>query len=269
MGERAGHIRSIARALGLLHAMNEKQPCTIAELQATTRLPKPTVFRILTTLEDEGYVRNEGGLGRYRVTEKTRRLSAGYGEKSLLIDIGAPLLLTVTRSIKWPLALGTLDRDAIVVRYSTMPYSPLAVQATTLGHRLPLLETAMGQSYLAFCDVSEQRILCDLLLASAIDDRGVAGESITGEMIESLISQVRRRGYGLRLPRASGGSATVAVPVLREAQILGVLSMTTFGNLMNEKLLATYLPVLRETACNIVEAIDAHNEALEPAMVAR
>ncbi len=259
MTERAGHIRSIARALGLLHAMNEKQPCTIAELQSATGLPKPTVFRILTTLEDEGYVRNEGGLGRYRVTEKTRRLSAGYGEKSLLIDIGAPQLLAVTRSIKWPLALGTLDRDAIVVRYSTMPYSPLAVQATTLGHRLPLLETAMGQAYLAFCDVSEQKILRELLRASALEDG-----SSTEEMIESLIAQARRRGYGLRLPRASGGSATVAVPVLRDAQILGVLSMTTFGNLMNEKLLATYLPVLRNTAQSIVEAIVVHEGTREP-----
>ncbi|MBK9252593.1 MAG: helix-turn-helix domain-containing protein [Proteobacteria bacterium] len=38
--------------------MNEKQPCTIPELQIATKLPKPTVFRILATLEQEGYVRN-------------------------------------------------------------------------------------------------------------------------------------------------------------------------------------------------------------------
>lgn len=260
MAERSGHIRAIARAMGLLNAMNEKQPCTIAELQAATGLPKPTVFRILTTLEDEGYVRNEGALGRYRITEKTRRLSAGYGDKSLLIDIGGPQLLAVTRNIKWPLALGTLERDAVVVRYSTMPYSPLAVQATTLGHRLPLLETAMGQTYLAFCDAGEQKVLRDILLSGAMEEGG-----ITTEIIESMILQVRRRGYGLRLPRSSGSSATVAVPVMRDSQILGVLSMTTFGNLMNEKLLSTYLPVLRETATNIVAAIIAHEQAQEPA----
>lgn len=256
MAERAGHIRSIARALRLLHAMNEKQPCTIAELQVATGLPKPTVFRILTTLEDEGYVRNEGGFGRYRITEKTRRLGAGYGDNSLLIDIGAPHLLAVTRNIKWPLALGILDRDAIVVRYSTMPYSPLAVQATTLGHRLPLLETAMGQTYLAFCEPGEQKILREILLSGASGD----GE-VTVEMIDSLVVQVRRRGYGLRLPRASGSSATMAVPIMLEERILGVLSMTTFGSVMNEKLLATYLPVLRNTAGTIVDAIAEHGEA--------
>jgi len=262
MPERQGHIRSIARAFGLLHAMNEKQPATIAELQVATGLPKPTVFRILATLEQEGYVRNEGGLGRYRVTEKTRRLGAAYGEKSLLIDIGSPRVLAVTKHIKWPLALGTLDRDAIVVRYSTMPYSPLAVQATTLGHRLGLLESAMGQAYLAHCDASELAILRDILRASDPD-----GHQITDELIESTVKQTRQRGYGLRLPRVSGASATVAVPIMDELRVLGVLSMTTFGNLMNEKLLATYLPILRDTAKDIATAVHQHEHPAQGASV--
>lgn len=163
MAGRTGQIRSVARAFGLLHAMNEKQPCSLAELHIATGLPKPTVFRILATLEQEGYVRNEGGLGQYRVTEKARRLGAGYSEKSLIVDVGAPLVLAVTKIIKWPLAIGILDGDAMVVRYSTMPYSPLAVQATTLGHRLGLFESAMGQAYMAFCGERERRILLDML----------------------------------------------------------------------------------------------------------
>ena len=139
MAEKVVVIRSVTRALRLLDAMNERQSCTLAELNAATGLPKPTIFRILATLQHEGYVVSEGRLGQYHVTEKTRRLGAAYGQKSLLVDVGAPLVREVTQQIKWPLALGVLDVDAMVVRYSTMPYSPLAVQATTLGHRLGLL----------------------------------------------------------------------------------------------------------------------------------
>ena len=69
MPGRAGQIRSIARALELLNAMNERQPCTLADLHVATGLPKPTVFRILATLKHEGYVKREGGLGQYRLTE--------------------------------------------------------------------------------------------------------------------------------------------------------------------------------------------------------
>ncbi|MFO1468428.1 MAG: hypothetical protein U1F35_18620 [Steroidobacteraceae bacterium] len=69
----------------------------------------------------------------------------------------------MTRRIRWPLALGTLDEDAIVVRYSTMPASPLAVQSTTLGHRPGLIESAMGLAYLAHCPANERAILLGVL----------------------------------------------------------------------------------------------------------
>jgi IclR family mhp operon transcriptional activator len=256
MPGRAGQIRSIARALELLNAMNERQPCTLADLHAATGLPKPTVFRILATLKHEGYVKREGGLGQYRLTEKTRRLGAAYGEKLLVVDVGAPLILKVTKIIKWPLAIGIIDGDAMVVRYSTMPYSPLAVQATTLGHRLGLLESAMGQTYLAFCDEEERGILLEILRAAAPD-----GAIESDKQIRAGLELTRKRGYGLRLPKISGGSGTIAVPILRGSHIPGVLSMTTFGSAMHAKTVSTYTPVLKRTAVEIAAAMDASEEA--------
>ena len=252
LNEKTGHIRSIARAFRLLHAMNEKQPCSLADLHLATGLPKPTVFRILATLQHEGYVRNEGGLGQYRVTELTRRLGAAYSEKSRLVDLGAPLILKVTKKIKWPLAIGILDSDSIVVRYSTMPYSPLAVQATTLGHRLGLLESAMGLAYLAFCDEGERKILLDMLRGSAPD-----GALDADAQIQAVLATTRQRGYGLRLRKASGASATVAVPIALEQHVAGVLSMTTFGRSMTAQTLATFVPVLKSTAQQISLALAA------------
>ncbi len=252
MPERAGQIRSIARALDLLLAMNERQPCTLADLHAATDLPKPTVFRILATLQHEGYVRREGGLGQYRLTAKAHRLGAAYGEKLLVVDVGAPLILKVTKAIKWPLAIGILDGDAMVVRYSTMPYSPIAVQATTLGHRLGLLESAMGQTYLAFCDAEQRGILLDILRAAA-----PAGAIEDDKQIQAILEPTRKRGYGLRFPKVSGDSGTVAVPILRGPHVAGVLSMTTFGSAMNAKTVSKYTPVLKQTAVDIAGAMDA------------
>jgi IclR family mhp operon transcriptional activator len=257
MTTKSGHIRAVARALNLLDAMNERQPCSLAELHHATGLPKPTVFRILATLEAEGYVRSEGGLGQYRLTARTRRLGAAYSEKSMVIDVGGPIALTVTKAIKWPLAIGVLDGDAIVVRHSTMPYSPLAVQATTLGHRLGLLDSAMGQTYLAFCDDKERSILVDMLCTGA----DAAGLEHVQQALEKLPA-ARERGYGLRLPKAVGVSATVAVPILRGSQVPAVLSMTTFGRVMNDSMLATHLPVLRQTATDIALALAARESQL-------
>jgi IclR family mhp operon transcriptional activator len=250
--EKEGQIRAIVRALDLLLAMNDRQPCTLSDLHVATGLPKPTIFRILATLKKEGYVRREGSQGLYHLTEKTRRLGAAYNEKLLVVDVGAPLVVKVTKAIKWPLAIGVIDGDSIVVRYSTMPYSPLAVRATTLGRRLGLLDSAMGQAYLAFCEEGERTILLDMVRSVAPE-----GEMESAEQIQATVDAIRKRGYGLRLPKGNRISGTLAVPILRGRQVPGVLSMTTFGSAMNAKTVSTFLPVLTRTAQDIASAMDA------------
>jgi IclR family mhp operon transcriptional activator len=247
-------IRSIIRALDVLHAMNQRDGSQLLELHQLTGLPSPTLYRILSTLRRAGYVRSEGG-GRYRLTERVRELGSGYTERLRIVDVATPIALRVTRKIRWPLAIGTLDGDAICVRYSTMPYSPLAVQATTLGHRLGLLESAMGLAYLAFCDAPERAILGELLQGAA-----KAREPITDARLEELLSPTRRRGYGLRLPGSSGGSATVAVPIRVVGQVSALLSMTTFGRSMTRATISKYVPVLRETAAEIAETFLAADQ---------
>ena len=156
-------IRAIARAMLLLRTLNMRLESSLHSLHLQTGLPKPTIFRILRTLMLEGYVHSVGDGGHYRLTSKVEELAAGYTEKSAVVDVGSPVVLSLTREIQWPLAIGTLDGDAIVVRYSTMPYSPVAVHATTLGQRLGLLDTAMGRGYLAFCPSNERTKLLHLL----------------------------------------------------------------------------------------------------------
>jgi IclR family mhp operon transcriptional activator len=152
--------------------------------------------------------------------------------------------------------LGTLSEDVIVVRYSTMPQSPLAVHTTTLGHRLGLLESAMGLAYLAFCPPSEYNILISLLREAS-----PRRASINMSWIADQVGLTRRRGYGLRLPQAGGqGSATLAVPIKQGEEVMGILSMTTFGRAMTEMVIARHEPVLRTTAATIGTRLAEHIE---------
>ncbi len=241
-------IRSIERALNILRLMNQHRSCKLHELRLEAGLPAPTVYRILRTLRRAGYVRAEGG-GYYRVTEKVRELGSGYTEQSLVVDLAIPILRRVTKQIRWPLAIGILDGDAIRVRYSTMPYSPLAVQATTLGHRLGLLESAMGLAYLACCTAQERDILIAMLRGAAL-----TGADFDSARVDELLALTRRRGYGLRLPQRRGASATVAVAIPARADVAAILSMTTFGRAMTQTTLAKFVPVLQQTAAEIARS---------------
>jgi IclR family transcriptional regulator, mhp operon transcriptional activator len=248
-------IRAIIRALDLLRVMNESREYTLRELHDLTQLPKPTVFRILSTLQDAGYVIGQHPKGSYRISARVRELGKGYTDRSMIVEVGAPIIREITAKIKWPLAIGILEGHELAVRYSTMPESPLAVQPTTLGHRHSLLNSAMGQAYLAFCSPAEQNVLLRIIDMTR-NDMGVPRERPA-----TLLSAVRRRGYGLRMPKKKGDSGTIAVPIRHSEGVLGVLSMTTFGILMNEATIATHKPILVKTAERIATQFVAEGKA--------
>ncbi len=239
-------IRSVARALAVLRLMNTAQRWTIHELHGQTHLPKSTVFRILATLQQEGYVQVDPVRGHYTLRAKVRELSAGYSEQSRVVAAGAPIALRVTREIKWPLAIGVRDGEAMVVAHSTMPYSPLAVHSTTIGHRLSLTESAIGQAYLAHCSVAERNCLLELRELSLGAERQA---KMTEE--RGTLAQVQRDGFAVRRPGRDSESATIAVPICHEGEAVAALGMTVFGRLMSRRMVEQFLPVLKSTADEI------------------
>jgi IclR family transcriptional regulator, mhp operon transcriptional activator len=236
------NIRSVARALEVLRLLNQRPLWSLSALQLVSGLPKSTLSRLLATLVHEGYVRQELPAGTYRVAARVRELANGYTEESRLIDVARAIALPVTKKIKWPLALGVPDQDAIVVRFSSMPYSPVAVAGSTLGRRHAFHNSAMGLAYLAFCP---DHVRSPLLA------------SLAGATLEADCHRVRSLGYAVRHPGGRGGSATLAVPVCRDGAAIGVLATTTYGRSMTETFIEVHAPILSDTAAAIIRSFQS------------
>lgn len=241
-----GLIRSVSRAFAVVRLMNTAQRWTLHALHVHTGLPKSTLFRILSTLQAEGYVHADPAGGSYMLGAKVRELSAGYSEQSEVVQAGLPVVLRVTREIKWPLAIGVRDGESLVVAYSTMPYSPMAPHTTTVGNRLGLTDTAMGQVYLAHCSQAERSSLLELVALAA----GTDAESRL-LVWRGQLAQVKRDGHAVRRPGRSGETATLAVPILRGGEAIAALGMTVFGRLMTRRMIDDFLPILQATAAEI------------------
>jgi IclR family transcriptional regulator, mhp operon transcriptional activator len=249
-------IQPVARALAILCAVNRRHYTTLHELAQDTKLPKPTIHRILATLRDQGYVARDPDRGVYRLTSKVLLLSAGFDDRSLITEVATGLLRTITREIEWPLALGTLDGTEIVVRCSTMPYSHRAVRATTVSNRHLLIGSAMGTTYLAFCRNEERENLLGLLSRGGGE---IADRARDRSYVRDLVSSVRKRGFGLREGVYSDESATMAVPVMVDDQVSGVVSMTMFRRSLNHDAMMKYPPVLRKVAEEISSRLKDRN----------
>ena len=119
-------VRSVVRALEVLSLINRDRGSSIAELHRDSRLPKPTLVRLLETLCAAGYVAKERGRKEYRVTYLVERLSVGFYGSPLIVEAARADALDLTQRLKWPITVAVLDNDAMVVLYSTVPESPMA-----------------------------------------------------------------------------------------------------------------------------------------------
>ena len=223
-------VQSVLRALDLLAEVNRTSLATVGELHRRTGLPKPTIVRLLETLMAAGYVVRDVRMRGYQVSSAVARLSAGFHGAPLVIEAARPWATALTREIKWPCAVCLLDRDAVVVRFSTIPDSPISPFHATVGNRLSLGGRALGRAYLLFCPDEERAILRAAMRASPDPENS----TLADEELERQIAQARFRGYTERDPAVEPrNSSTVAVPLRHGERVLASLGVTFFRSVVS------------------------------------
>src|SRR5687767_14602807 len=145
-GETVG-IRAIERAMNVLQELNLQPINTIAQLHARTKLPKPTLVRILRTLEEAGYVENDTRQGGYQVSALVTSLSSGFHKGPLVVEAGRAWAIAITRKHKWPVAIALPDYDGMIIRFITVPDSLISPFHSTVNRRLSMLTRGMGLAY--------------------------------------------------------------------------------------------------------------------------
>lgn len=222
-------VNSVVRALDLLRALNRQPISSVDDLYIATGIPKPSIVRLLQTLEARGLVRHAPQHGAYYLTSEVRTLSSGYHSEPRLIEASATLVDELTRRIKWPLAVAMPDAGAMIVRYSTIPLSPLSLLHSTIGMRLSFVSRALGRAYLAFCEPEEQQTLIKLAAASGHAEDAAARDPI---LLQKVLKDVQVNGLATRDPRVRSVSNTLAVPIYENARVVASVGLTFFASAM-------------------------------------
>src|SRR3954466_4444516 len=72
------NVRSLQRGLKVLRLISRHAGIKAGEIAEQIGLARPTVYRLLETLEEEGYVVRSASDNRFRVTRETQSLGIGY-----------------------------------------------------------------------------------------------------------------------------------------------------------------------------------------------
>jgi IclR family mhp operon transcriptional activator len=244
-------VRALERGLAVLAAMNRHKVASVLELARETRLPRPTVYRLLETLSRSGFVTRKGTADRFCLGRRVRTLSDGYTDDEWITDIAKPLMAEFTHRQVWPLALMTFEEGCMLIRETTHPASTLSIDYGMAGRRLPMLRTAAGRVYLAFCPDNERRAILDLLDHSAAAEDRFDPRRLTG-----LLDVIRAQGYALQDREINPKTSGISVPIYGE-RMFGSISMIWIASALTmEETQKRYLKPLVSLASRIASAID-------------
>ncbi|WP_374250171.1 DNA-binding transcriptional regulator [Xanthobacter sp.] len=248
------NVRGLSRGLALLNVLNRMDGgANVARLAELTKLHRTTVQRLLETLQTEGYVRRSESDGRYCLNLRVRELSEGFRDEHWISALASPLLGELLREVGWPTDLCTFDVDAMVVRETTHRFSKLSFHRSMIGRRLPLLQTASGTAYLAFCPADERERIIDFLARQPRMECRLARDR---PALNDLLARVVQQGYGFNHmnwteePKMAG----IAVPIRSAQGLLGCLSVVYIASAMTTAVAASrYLDSLRK----VVRSLEA------------
>ena len=220
---RSEGVRAFKRGLDVLHEVNRSGGIRAGDVARQLNLPRPTVYRLLETLEELGYVARSASDDRFRVTRRASSLGDGHDPGMLICQAAAPYLAELSKRLVWPVDLSTYENAAMVIQETTHSRSPLSIDRGMIGKRLPMLRTSAGRAYLAACPAAERGvILHHLRRIDDPEDRPFLDDFYLSRMVKETM----QRGYAVRSEgEFNAKTSSIAVPVVRGGIVLGCISI--------------------------------------------
>jgi IclR family transcriptional regulator, mhp operon transcriptional activator len=243
-------VRAFERGLDVLHEVNRSGGIRAGDVARALDLPRPTVYRLLATLEELGYVARSASDDRFRVTRRALSLGDGYDPGVVICQAAAPFLAELSKTLVWPVDLSTYENAAMVVQETTHSRSPLSIDRGMIGKRLPMLRTSAGRAYLAACPARECELIVNhLRRIDEAEDRPFLDEV----RLDRMIAETQARGYAIRSEgEYNPKTASIAVPIVRNGTVFGCISIIWIRSALGiEEAVAQFAAQLRETASTI------------------
>jgi IclR family mhp operon transcriptional activator len=251
-------IRALIRGLAALAVLNRRNGATVSEVTSEIKLPRTTTYRILETLSEAGYVHRDPADDRYRLTLMVRSLAEGFADEDWITQIGRPCINDLCRDIVWPVTLLSPAGTSMMIRDTTDHASPLAVERFNAGFRLPLLMSASGRVYLAFCPAEHRDALLDILSRSPREEDKLARSR---PEVEKILEETRELGYATSVrTRRVSEEVAMSVPVLIGDRVLATIAVRFAASAVPLRLaVERFIPKLLDTANVIRQRFsDAH-----------
>jgi IclR family mhp operon transcriptional activator len=246
-------VTAVVRALEVLRHINQLERTSVAEIHKQTGIPKATVLRMIETLISANYVARVDGSATYAATGKCLLLSSGLDTHARMTAKATPVLNAFRRKVGWPSDFAIFGGDAMVIAATSREFGALSLNRQP-GARAPLLLSALGRAYLAFCNDDERQQILKVLRQSN-NPLDAAAKNRTGAL--RMLDETRARGYSLTDKHYldtiyEGAIWGIGVPIIAAGRVVASMNVMFLRNAMALKAgLTSLLPPLQQAAKEI------------------
>lgn len=247
------YIQSLERGLKVLQSFSQQNPAmTVSEMAKGTGLSRPTVRRILLTLEHLGFAESRNGL--YSLTPRALSLGYAYLSSNNVWSIAHPFMQDFVDKTGESCSISILDdMDVLyVARVSTKRIMSINLD---VGSRLPTYATSMGHVLLANLPEEELDRYLEKVGFEKFTDKTITDR----EKMKEVLNDVRQKNWGGVDQQLEEGLRSIAVPIRnRNGRVIAAMNCSAHaGRITKTVLREEFLPLLQECAEKIRQALAA------------
>lgn len=228
----ADAVQVVDRVLDILEYLSEEQDSRgPTEIANATGLNKTTVYRLLSSLQQRGYIeKNEAG-GTYRIGVKLVEVVSNHINNLELQTEARPYLHEMQSELGLIVHLGILDKHEVVY-VEKMDINPNLRRYAQIGVRVPAQCSSLGKCMLAGLSSDE--------LAHSM--RGCrfpkyTEKTITGlKELKAYLQNVRKQGWAIDDEEYTPGQRCVGAPIYDyRGDIIAAISASGPTNLLTDE----------------------------------
>ena len=223
-----------------------------AELSRRLGLPRASVFRILQTLEQLGFVDRVGDTAHYKLGMAVLRLGFEYLASMELTELGRPIIDELCNATGLSAHLVVRDGREVVFVGKSVGRSIMS-NSIQVGARLPAHATVLGRVLMADLSTGELAELYRRVPLTAFTDQ--TPTTITA--LKQLIDADAQKGYGVSQGGFESSISTIAAPVWDENHhVSAAVSVAVPAQQVEPEQLAELVAQVRSAAQRLSQRIN-------------
>ena len=245
-------VPGLARGLQLLMQFNrDERELSGAELSRRMGLPRASVFRMLFTLEQSGFLERCPDGVSYKLGLAVLRLGFELLASMELTEVGRPVIEALRDRSGYSAHLVVRDgRDVVFIAKAAGGNAMF--HSIQVGARLPAHATVLGRTLLSDIDMKELAALYPEPTLPAYTPKTPPNL----QDLQALIDQDREKGYGVSMGGYETGISTIAAPVFNEqGRVAAAISISVPSQRIEVDALMPLVALVQASAAQMTERL--------------